>query len=133
MLFPCGHQAKTHEKKMVQENLNMSFKMATVKLVLPGQRVCWHLTFHPLRRAGLKPCGEPCGNHSSSRLQFACGRSDRAAEPSGSRCLTSPWTLPTGSWTDRSASCSNSSAEGTIKRVDSKKESIKTRMPKIKK
>lgn len=82
--------------------------------------LCWHLTFRPLRRAGLKPCGEPYGNHSSSRPQFAYERSDRAAEPSGSRCLTLPWTLPAGSLTDRSASCSNSSAEGTIKRVDSK-------------
>lgn len=149
MLFACEHQAKTHEKNgarkfliyvivhmawefltvrtkhtLFNSTLNMAFKIATVKFVLPGQHVClcWHLTFRPLRRAGLKPCGEPYGNHSSSRPQFACERSDRAAEPSGSRYLTSPWTLPAGSWTDRSASCSNSSAEGTIKGVDSKKE-----------
>lgn len=72
---------------------------------------CGLRTCRPPRRAGPEPCDEPCGNRSSSRLQSACERSDRAAEPSGCQCRTSPWTWPAGSWTDTSAGCSGSSAE----------------------
>lgn len=75
--------------------------------------MCVYLTCPLPKRAGPAPCDEPCGSRSSSHRRFACGRSDRAAGPSGSQCRPSPWTWRAGSLTDRSEGCNNPSAAGT--------------------